>query len=114
MAIIKEDNGLISGGAEKWYIKPFALGASVAPSWTNTPVKPNKVYLTVTGSSTHFGTVITNVNQQTGQIDGTTYETTDGTTWSTSSYSFIITDTSVALSSQVSSVAQGGAFFITE
>lgn len=103
-----------SGGIDLSQIYFSWLAASAVPSWSNTPIPPYKVWLYITSGNSHDVHIITNVNSATRQKDGNYYLSTDrGATWSVyTGRSFVITDTSVALSGSYSSAVQAFTFVI--
>ena len=113
MARIRANNASGGGESDVWYMHCQTLAASATAQWLNTPVTPNKVYVTATGGNNRAPTIYTNVNQTTKQVDGNWYRSDDGANFTQETTPTFSVNGNNVNGRALSSVAQGVVFFIT-
>lgn len=114
MALIRANSGS-GGGSATQYTKYQTVPASGIPSWSNTPIAPQKVYWMMAIDSIFY--LLTNVNPSTGQISDTnTWRSVDGGENYTIDNNFIIvrTSNSVALNQYFSSSTRAALWILLD
>lgn len=108
-----------SGGGSDFkplYWKALEIGASANPTWSNTPIKPKKVWMEFLYNKGVATTIVyTNVDNTTGEVfpNNKVKRSSDNVTWS--DYGTItITNNSVTISPAPTAYASFAVFAISE